>query len=71
MLWVVTVKAVNRGTGMRIQGRYAVCSNNREEAVSWVTHIFEQTNVEFEVEAKHHSEDVLVLEMKQLGRAPA
>jgi hypothetical protein len=71
MLWIVSVRAVNRATGTRVEGRYAACAQTREEAVGWVVEMFEQTDVTFEVDAKQHSSDVLVLEMKQLGRAPS
>jgi hypothetical protein len=69
MLWIVSVRAVNRATGMRVEGRYAACAQSREEAIGWVVKMFEQTDVDFEVDAKPHNSDVLVLEMKQLGRA--
>ena len=68
MLWVVTVKAFNRATGMQVEGRYAASAQSKDEAIAWVVQMFEQTDVEFEVNAKRHSSDVLVLEMKQVGR---
>ena len=68
MLWIVSVKALNRGTGMQVEGRYAACARTKDEAIAWVVKMFEQTDVEFEVDAKRHGSDVLVLEMKQLGR---
>jgi hypothetical protein len=70
MLWIVSVKALNKATGMQVEGRYAACAHSKQEAIAWVVQMFEQTDVQFEVEAKQHSSDVLVLEMKQLGRAP-
>ena len=69
MLWIVSVKAFNRATGMQIDGQYAVCAQSREEAVAWVVTMFEQTDVEFVVDAKRHTSGVLVLEMKQRGRS--
>lgn len=71
MLWIVSVKAINRATGMQVEGRYAACAETREEAIAWVVKMFEQTDVTFEVDARRHGSDVLVLEMKQLGRTPA
>ena len=68
-MWVVTVKAFNRATGMQIDGKYAVCAACREEATDWVVKMFEQTDVQFEVDAKLHDSEVLVLEIKQVGRA--
>ncbi len=70
MLWIVSVKAHNRATGMRVEGRYAASARTRDEAIAWVVKMFEQTDVEFQVEAHQHGSDVLVLEMKQLGRVP-
>ena len=70
MLWIVSVKAFNRATGMQVEGRYAACARTKQEAIAWVVQMFEQTDVQFEVDAKQHSSDVLVLEMKQLGRVP-
>jgi hypothetical protein len=69
MLWIVSVKAFNRATGMQIDGQYAVCAQSREEAVAWVVAMFEQTDVQFVVDAKRHASGVLVLEMKQRGRS--
>jgi hypothetical protein len=69
MLWIVSVKALNRATGMQVEGRYAASARSKEEAIAWVVEMFEQTDVQFEVDARRHSSDVLVLEMKQLGRA--
>jgi hypothetical protein len=68
MLWIVSVKAINRATGMQVEGRYAACAQTKEEAIGWVVKMFEQTDVQFEVEAKRHVSEVLVIEMKQLGR---
>ena len=70
MLWIVSVRALNRATGMRVEGRYAACARTKEEAIGWVVQMFEQTDVQFEVDAKRHGSDVLVLEMKQTGRPP-
>ena len=70
MLWIVSVRAHNRATGMQVEGRYAACARSKEEAIGWVVQMFEQTDVQFEVDAKRHGSDVLVLEMKQLGRSP-
>jgi hypothetical protein len=56
---------------MQVEGRYAACARTKEEAIGWVVQMFEQTDVQFEVDAKRHGSDVLVLEMKQTGRAPS
>ena len=69
MLWIVSVKAFNRATGMQIDGQYAVCAQSREEAVAWVVKMSEHTDVQFVIDAKRHANGVLVLEMKQLGRS--
>jgi hypothetical protein len=69
MLWIVSVNAFNRATGAHVQGRYAVCAASREEAIDWVVKMFEQTDVQFEVDAHPHANEVLVLELKQVGRA--
>ncbi len=68
-LWIVSVRALNRATGMQIHGRYAVCAACRAEAIDWVVKMFEQTDVQFQVDAKPHDSEVLVLEIKQVGRA--
>jgi len=68
MLWIVSVRAFNRATGMLTEGRYAVCAGSREDAVSWVARMFEQSGVQFEVDAKCHDSSVLALELRQVGR---
>ena len=68
-LWIVSVNAFNCATGMQVDGRYAVCAQSREEAIDWVIKMFDQTDVQFEVDAKRHESDVLVLELKQVARS--
>ena len=68
-LWIVSVKAINRATGMQVDGRYAVCAQSREDAIDWVVQMFDETDVQFAVEAKQHPSEVLVLEIKRMGRS--
>ena len=37
MLWIVSVKAHNRATGMRVEGRYAASARTRDEAIALLT----------------------------------
>jgi hypothetical protein len=68
-MWIVSVQAFNRRPGMQTDGRYAVCAASREGAIDWVVKMFEQTDVQFEVHATPHTSEVLVLDIKQVGRS--
>jgi hypothetical protein len=48
---------------MQVDGRYAVCAPSRKEAIDWVVEMFDETDVQFAVEAKQHPSEVMVLEI--------